>query len=483
VGEVRHKILRRDGMVEDSRLKEEKHSVIFSREEWNLLESTFLSGSPVPAGEPSVKRLSACGAVDERGTVTPAWQKALRALSSSPFEILLISGAFEHFAVARYYSDPHDEGSSFVSVVADRDGSIHFSFPWRIGDIAGLLHGLLDMYGPSADIPLKFSLDYDEFSAIMGLVDAIKAQTIESLQQRSPFMAKPVKCDELAATIGKGLASSDFRWWVTVSQTLSPSPLTADSGKLGGALQRLSEKSLVCMRDGGYLPSDTGGALISSLLSPLSSATLSFVGRREGGALTVDFVTAVRTATVFWVFNFSDFSGETGKVSIVSSFSMNFFAYVNELYEKYREMFGKPLVPAGPETAAAGNLRKCSQCGEAISETAKFCPGCAAPLSSAEIQGRESVQCPSCGKESEKGARFCSNCGTPAEQNDKAPSLSKSCPGCGAVLDSAANFCPGCGKKLAGLPQKVEEKPLCIKCGADLAPDARFCRRCGTKRQ
>ncbi len=458
----------------------------FSSEVWGILENSFLSGVPAGGnGDPAVKELVTRGVIDEKGFITSPWQKAFKALSASPFEILLISGAFEQFAVARYYSDPFESGTSFVSAVADRRGTIHFSFPYRIDDIAGLLHGLLDFYGPSAALPIQFGLDFDEFSVLAGFVDAVKTQSIESLQERTPFKVRPVGLEELSVIIEKGLTHNDFRWWVTACQSLAPRPLTVDAIKLGRALQRMVEKKLLSTQNGGYLPSDDGGVLISSLLSPLSFATLSFIGRSPDGTLTLDFVTAVRTATVFWVFNFTDFNDETGKVSVVSSFSMNFFTYITELYEKYRERFKTALISADTAPMAKGKGLTCSQCGIDVSETARFCPNCAAPLISQSQPQLPVDRCSRCGEEIEKGLKFCSNCGTPAEQPDKKVTMKMPCPGCGAMLDSSANFCPGCGKKLDGSPQKAvqQKSPACGKCGTVLAMNARFCRHCGAQRQ
>lgn len=76
---------------------------------------------------------------------------------------------------------------------------------------------------------------------------------------------------------------------------------------------------------------------------------------------------------------------------------------------------------------------KCSKCGTAVDEKAKFCPECG------EKMTQDIVKCVACGKDIPKGAKFCPECG--AKQGEKVCK-------CGAKLDVNAKFCPECGEKI-----------------------------------
>jgi len=98
-----------------------------------------------------------------------------------------------------------------------------------------------------------------------------------------------------------------------------------------------------------------------------------------------------------------------------------------------------------PRTGAGGGAGaglahqeiKCPDCGNAISQDAKFCPLC----------GHQQLvldQCVNCGKNLPPSARFCPKCGHPADEKPTSPI----CPHCRAENMPGSSFCNQCGEKL-----------------------------------
>lgn len=85
--------------------------------------------------------------------------------------------------------------------------------------------------------------------------------------------------------------------------------------------------------------------------------------------------------------------------------------------------------------AAAPAAAKCSACGAALSEGAKFCLNCGEKT---EILPDGMTVCPGCGKRVAKG-KFCPECGH---------KFVSECPSCGSGIDAGVKFCPECGAKL-----------------------------------
>lgn len=73
---------------------------------------------------------------------------------------------------------------------------------------------------------------------------------------------------------------------------------------------------------------------------------------------------------------------------------------------------------------------KCPDCGTAVPDGAKFCPGCGKSFGT--------DVCVSCGKPIPKGAAFCPECGS--AQKEK-------CSKCGTEMVVGTKFCPECGNK------------------------------------
>lgn len=85
--------------------------------------------------------------------------------------------------------------------------------------------------------------------------------------------------------------------------------------------------------------------------------------------------------------------------------------------------------------AAADTVERCSSCGAALPDGAKFCLECGEKVVSVPAGY---MLCPRCGKATPIG-KFCMDCGAP---------LAGKCPGCGAEVPAGGKFCPDCGHKL-----------------------------------
>ena len=99
------------------------------------------------------------------------------------------------------------------------------------------------------------------------------------------------------------------------------------------------------------------------------------------------------------------------------------------------EMF-KGMNPSGQTPAAQAPAAKCSKCGAALPENAKFCFECGEKVAPAIPE--DSVVCPQCGKTVAKG-KFCLECGY---------KFVTVCPKCGKDVVPGAKFCLECGEKL-----------------------------------
>ncbi len=78
---------------------------------------------------------------------------------------------------------------------------------------------------------------------------------------------------------------------------------------------------------------------------------------------------------------------------------------------------------------------KCNNCGETISDGAKFCKFCGA-----KIEAAPTVECPSCGKALEPDSGFCAYCGAKLKRESFVV-----CPNCGAKDTEDSKFCGECG--------------------------------------
>jgi membrane protease subunit (stomatin/prohibitin family) len=98
---------------------------------------------------------------------------------------------------------------------------------------------------------------------------------------------------------------------------------------------------------------------------------------------------------------------------------------------------GMPVGDAPPAAAGGGGQVQCSNCGAAVSATAKFCGECG------QQAGPATVACVACQAQIAPGSKFCGECGAKQE----APAAA-ACPECNAEIEADAKFCGECGHKM-----------------------------------
>ncbi len=105
--------------------------------------------------------------------------------------------------------------------------------------------------------------------------------------------------------------------------------------------------------------------------------------------------------------------------------------------------------------------------GVGLGAGARVGAGFAAGIDAATAPAKKTEKCSKCGAAMAEGAKFCPECG------EKNLGVGKtSCVKCGAAVDSNAKFCPDCGAAMTA---------VCPKCGASLKTKAKFCPECGAK--
>lgn len=73
-------------------------------------------------------------------------------------------------------------------------------------------------------------------------------------------------------------------------------------------------------------------------------------------------------------------------------------------------------------------LFNCPQCGQPVSEKAKFCPHCGYAVPNSAYTNGEYKKCPECGAEYLSNTAYCPNCGCPPEHSAEAPAKKKMSP-------------------------------------------------------
>lgn len=112
-------------------------------------------------------------------------------------------------------------------------------------------------------------------------------------------------------------------------------------------------------------------------------------------------------------------------------------------------------ISALSSSEAEGLLRKCQDCGAALSAESAFCGQCGRQVASI---------CKVCGSASPAGSKFCRGCGV--EMWEYRPECSK----CGARVQRWYTYCPQCGSIL---------QQLCAVCGGWVIDNWKYCPHCG----
>ena len=111
----------------------------------------------------------------------------------------------------------------------------------------------------------------------------------------------------------------------------------------------------------------------------------------------------------------------------------------------------------------------CSDCGEPINETAKFCPHCGAVFQ----EDSQSGKCPNCNSELNLSDKYCQNCGIEIK------SINTVCKKCGSKILEGSKFCSNCGERL--VKNDVKQIDECPSCKKKLLGTEKFCNECGYK--
>jgi hypothetical protein len=368
-----------------------------SRQDWTVQETLIRSGS-LPT-HPAL--------------IGNDWSEALKAILFSPVEMLVITGALDSFALARYHliSQESSQRTTWVSAVSDAEEAVHLSFPYTFEDLVKLLDASLDFDGASAPLDLSFTVDFAEFSVLLSVADILKTQQLEALLARSPGPAQAFTLEDIHNTLQLGLQTQDTHWWVTTGQILTPFPLVTELPHLAQALERLVQKNFLAVREHGYLPALCGDFL-GSLMMPLSSASVTLLHKTPTGILQeADTVLGIRTATAFWTLNFR-MGEEFPLIDIVSAPALLFLTYINELQSLYQQAALQSISSLSDKTEPlplSSTPSHCQACNKPLRDGDKFCTHCGAPV--AIMEPPKPQTCPQCGHTPTPGAKFCGNCG------------------------------------------------------------------------
>lgn len=390
---------------------------------WAVLTEARAQGSPI-GPSPVADSLRAVGAIDMDGRLDPSLARAIEIVETAPVEIVVVAGALDRVTLGRYHLAPA-ERPELVGAVVDAAGVTRISYPQSPELLVGLLDGLLDLEGPSFQIPFAAELGFAEFSALLGLVDALRTEQLRAAIERRPATPAPVTGAQLGEMVRFGREAADDRWWATMGRRLVPEPLVEEPQALGAALEQLAARGLLERRETGFVPSEQGSPLVASLLTPLSYASVVFMQRGADG-LTVDHVAALRTGTLFWVLTFAGFGGPAPTVALAAQAPAAFLELVTGLLDLYASPAAEPepvpQVPGFPVGAAlAGSVPTaaasvpCARCGQPNPAGMRFCGACGGPLqpepAPSPAVGRGPQTCPACGTVAREGAGFCGNCG------------------------------------------------------------------------
>lgn len=312
----------------------------FSEAQWAALQRaralTAPAGAgpagPTPAGS-DVSALRESGVLAEQGGLDPDWAWALRVVDEARVEVLALTGLLGQFALARYHLGQGAGRDWMVAAVADENGNRHVSFPHAWATIARQLADLLGAATPPVEAPFEAELGLVAFAALAGMVDAVRMQQLHSTLQRDAFSVFPVRAIVVQEMVAQGQELPDHRWWASLCQRLAPLPLPSAPEAVGVGLDELVGQGLLARQDAGFVPLERGRLLIDSLLAPLAVAAVGFMQHEAGRLLSLDHVAAVRTATLFWAFNFR--LSPTPRVDLKSTRAADFCDYLERLVQAY----------------------------------------------------------------------------------------------------------------------------------------------------
>ena len=121
----------------------------------------------------------------------------------------------------------------------------------------------------------------------------------------------------------------------------------------------------------------------------------------------------------------------------------------------------------------------CSECGQQIPGSSKFCCFCGTGLRST-VDTYPRWYCNHCGKQIPENSKFCVSCGNKITDPVIQHYPEGHCQNCGTKLLESAKFCFSCGNPVSQVKTSKYPQGHCQSCGNKLSENARFCVFCGT---
>ncbi|MGV8120987.1 MAG: zinc ribbon domain-containing protein [Candidatus Xenobiia bacterium LiM19] len=459
----------------------QNYSSTFSLRLWTNLQRLVEGQGASPE---DLAQLTTMGITDSSGAIVPVWKNAISAVESSPVEMLIILGVLENFSMLRYHLSSAEGEHHFISAIADADKNRRITFPFMWEDLLEYINTAINLYGPSKSHAMELELDFDEFSAMIGYIDALRTQSIQALMERRDITHSPVSRNEIIDMALKGADSKDNRWLVSSIGKMAPMPLTADAQRLGAAIRRLVGLGIFAEEQGSIVHSEAGKQVVASLIAPLSYCAVTFMGKTADGQLHIDYLAAIRTTTIFWIFRFQNIDDLCPKVLMRCDYALSFMNELTRHYGLYKAHYDSFMAEAAGQTPV--NETICEKCHRTLSGDVQFCPKCGTPVRPATPHPAASLagkNCPKCSAALAPDMQFCPKCGTSLKET--APpviAIEATCSRCGAAIVPGGKFCKKCGAPAAGMtaaappPQQI----FCVKCGNSITGDKKFCPKCGT---
>lgn len=144
--------------------------------------------------------------------------------------------------------------------------------------------------------------------------------------------------------------------------------------------------------------------------------------------------------------------GEKIKIGVRVGFGMYFALVLGGLMAAAPIVLPKYVSGLNKETAAGPQISyRCSNCGQKMKKTDKFCNVCGGAVTAVEIKQMEYV-CSNCGRKVKKTDKFCNACGGAVVRREVAPAAPVArgpvCPACGKPVAEGQRFCTSCGTTL-----------------------------------
>jgi hypothetical protein len=145
-----------------------------------------------------------------------------------------------------------------------------------------------------------------EFCTLVGLVDAHREWTLQSLLQRLPLPELRYDARTIYTALERSAPSGDRRWLGALAQALSPFGLRLNDEQCAWGLGRLARRGLLKQEKEGWSLSPSTQALCVALSTPLAYCALH--ARRLAGPRqwAQEQISAVRCLNSLWLMEYLD---------------------------------------------------------------------------------------------------------------------------------------------------------------------------------